>query len=232
MTQQSYEQRRSELELYFDKTAAAAWEKLTSNAPVGKIRATVRAGRNEMRQTLLSWLPDDLSGCRLLDAGCGTGAFSVEAARRGAEVTAIDLSETLVNLAKERTTTDLGQGSIDFKVGDLLDPTLSGFDYVVAMDSLIHYELEDKVKTLASLASRTSQSIVFTFAPKTPALTMMHAVGQFFPRGNRSPAIVPSAEKTMMHRLSHDSEFNGWRVGRTHRVSSGFYTSQAMELLK
>jgi magnesium-protoporphyrin O-methyltransferase len=41
----------------------------------------VRAGRDEMRNLLLSWLPDDLSGKRLLDAGCGTGAFAVEAAR-------------------------------------------------------------------------------------------------------------------------------------------------------
>ena len=49
-------QRRSEIEHYFDRTAVAAWEKLTSDAPVGRIRQTVRAGRDEMRATLLSWL--------------------------------------------------------------------------------------------------------------------------------------------------------------------------------
>jgi magnesium-protoporphyrin O-methyltransferase len=42
----SYETRKGELETYFDRTANAAWEKLTSTAPVGRIRAKVRAGRD------------------------------------------------------------------------------------------------------------------------------------------------------------------------------------------
>ena len=49
--------RRNELERYFDRTAVDAWKRLTSDAPVGRIRATVRAGRETMRDTLLSWLP-------------------------------------------------------------------------------------------------------------------------------------------------------------------------------
>jgi magnesium-protoporphyrin O-methyltransferase len=80
----TYLRRRERLETYFDQTAAQTWAKLTSDAPVSKIRATVRAGRDEMRSTLLSWLPENLDGRRVLDAGCGTGAFAVEAARRGA----------------------------------------------------------------------------------------------------------------------------------------------------
>ncbi|MGB5776651.1 MAG: magnesium protoporphyrin IX methyltransferase, partial [Sedimenticolaceae bacterium] len=49
----TYKQRRSEVEHYFDRTAADAWSRLTSNAPVGRIRQTVRAGREQMRNTLL-----------------------------------------------------------------------------------------------------------------------------------------------------------------------------------
>ena len=77
----TYEQRRGQIEHYFDRTAVAAWEKLTSDAPVGRIRASVRAGRDQMRATLVSWLGQDLKGKRILDAGCGTGALAVEAAR-------------------------------------------------------------------------------------------------------------------------------------------------------
>jgi len=98
----TYRARRGELLTYFDRTAAEAWSRLTSDAPVGRIRATVRAGRDRMRAILLSRLPEDLAGARILDAGCGTGAFAVEAARRGAQVVAIDLSPTLVGLARER----------------------------------------------------------------------------------------------------------------------------------
>ncbi|MCY4182202.1 MAG: methyltransferase domain-containing protein, partial [Gammaproteobacteria bacterium] len=103
--------RRGQLQTYFDRTAVAAWERLTSDAPVSRIRQTVRAGRDRMRETLLDWLPEDLRGARLLDAGCGTGALAVAAARRGAQVLAIDLSPTLVGLARERAPADLGPGA-------------------------------------------------------------------------------------------------------------------------
>ena len=61
----TYTTRRGEIETYFDRTAAAAWSRLTSDAPVSGIRATVRAGRDRMRATLLSHLPQDLTGLRL-----------------------------------------------------------------------------------------------------------------------------------------------------------------------
>ena len=62
MTSASYTERRGQIEAYFDRTAADAWSRLTSDAPVGRIRATVRAGRNRMRDTILGWLPGDLEG--------------------------------------------------------------------------------------------------------------------------------------------------------------------------
>ena len=106
----NYIERRSEIENYFDRTAAKAWERLTSTAPVGRIRASVRAGRDQMRHTLLSWLPQDMQGLRLLDAGCGTGALAMEAMQRGAEVVAIDLSPTLVQLGREQFPDLLAEG--------------------------------------------------------------------------------------------------------------------------
>jgi len=227
----SYLQRRGEIEAYFDRTAARAWERLTSDAPVGRIRATVRAGRDEMRRTLLSWLPDDLSGARLLDAGCGTGALAVEAARRGARVVAIDLSPTLVSLARERSPADLVADAILFRSGDMLDPALGRFDHVVAMDSLIHYRAPDMVRALAGLSARAGRSVVFTFAPKTPALALMHAVGRLFPRGDRAPAIEPVSEPLLRKLIAAEPGLRGWRPGRSRRVASGFYTSQAMELV-
>ncbi len=99
-TSATYIDKRAELETYFDRTAADAWAKLTSDAPVSGVRATVRAGRDAMRATLLSWLPDDLTGKRVLDAGCGAGQFTLEAARRGDDVVGVDLSPRLVSLAQ------------------------------------------------------------------------------------------------------------------------------------
>jgi magnesium-protoporphyrin O-methyltransferase len=229
MDSASYTTRRAEIENYFDRTAVAAWARLTSDAPVGRIRATVREGRDRMRRTLLSWLPADLSGRRVLDAGCGTGALAIEAARRGAEVVAIDLSPTLVELARERLPTDLGRGRIDLRSGDMLSPALGHFDHVVAMDSVIHYGSEDAVSALSKLAERTSGSILFTYAPRTPLLAAMINVGRLFPRRDRAPWLTPMAADSLHRLMRADAQLQHWHSGRTQRVSSGFYTSQALE---
>lgn len=232
MDSATYTTRRSEIEHYFDRTAVAAWERLTSDAPVGRIRATVRAGRDQMRATLLSWLPADLRGQRLLDAGCGTGALAIEAARRGAEVVAIDLSPTLVALARERLPASLGPGAIDFRSGDMLDAALGTFDHVVAMDSIIHYGTEDAMAALSLLAQRTRGSINFSFAPRTPLLAAMISVGRLFPRGDRAPWLNPMAADRLEQLRSKDPVLGAWRAGPTRRVSSGFYTSQALQWLR
>ncbi len=232
MNDLAYRQRRSQIETYFDRTAVQAWARLTSDAPVGRVRASVRAGRDRMRTTLLSWLPDDLSGLRVLDAGCGTGALAVEAAHRGASVLAIDLSTTLVGLARERQPQLRNGGAIDFRAGDMLAPELGDFDYVVGMDSVIHYETGDAVNVLAGLAQRTRVGLIFTFVPSNAALELFRAVGKLFPRGDRSPAVVPVAERWLQRRIDDEPRLQEWTRGRTQRISNGFYTSQAMEVLK
>ena len=228
----TYTRRRSQIEDYFDQTAVQAWEQLTSDAPVGRIRTTVRAGRNKMRGTLLSWLPEDLRGRRVLDAGCGTGALAVEAARRGADVVAIDLSPKLVDLARRRMPASFAHGSLDFRSGDMLDVKLGAFDHVVAMDSVIHYETKDAVAALSRLAERTSTSIAFTFAPRTPLLAVMISVGRMLPRTNRAPWLEPMAKEKLLTMMAHDAVLQKWQHSRDERISSGFYKSQAMEWIR
>ena len=232
MSLATYQQRRGQIATYFDRTAADTWARLTSDAPVSGIRATVRAGRDRMRATLLDWLPADMSGLRLLDAGCGTGALAVQAARRGAQVMAIDLSPTLVALAQERVPADLGAGSVIFASGDMLDPALGWFDHVVCMDSLIHYGSADAVTAIGGLAQRARRSMLFTFAPSTPLLATMMAVGRLFPRGDRAPFIEPVAEGRLRALLEAAPPLAALRIGRSERIASGFYTSQAMELVR
>lgn len=230
--QARYTQRRGQIETYFDRTAADAWARLTSTAPVSGIRATVRAGRDRMRATLLDWLPADLRGMRLLDAGCGTGALAVEAAHRGADVVAIDLSPTLVALARERTPALRNGGRIEFLSGDMLDPALGHFDHVVGMDSLIHYTPHDVVRVLSGLAQRTRGSLLFTFAPGTPLLGAMIAVGRLFPRGDRAPFIEPVAEHRLRALMAAAPALAPFAPGRSQRISSGFYKSHAFELVR
>lgn len=228
----AYEERRGRLETYFDRTALEAWTQLTSDAPVSRIRATVRAGRDSMRDTLLSWLPQNMRATSLFDAGCGTGALSVAAARRGARVTGVDVSGSLIQLAHERAPKEVGPGSLDFGVGDMFDPRFGRHDYVVAMDSLIHYPSAEILRVLGGFAARTDRAILFTFAPQTPALSLMHAAGKLFPRADRAPAIEPVSEAVIRRGIAASSAFSGWSIGRSARISSGFYMSHAMELVR
>jgi magnesium-protoporphyrin O-methyltransferase len=226
MTSATYDRFRGDLTTYFDRTAAKAWEQLTSDAPVSGIRATVRAGRTDMRDTLLSWLPADMTGLRLLDAGCGTGALAVAAAERGAEVVAIDVAGSLVQIARDRAPETL---AIDWRVGDMLDPALGQFDHVVAMDSLIHYPAREIVSVVERLAERTRGSIVFTFAPQTPLLLAMLGAGRLFPRSDRSPAILPVRHRAIRRQILQ--ALPAAQIGRDRRVSASFYTSHALEVV-
>lgn len=234
----SYDRRRDELESYFDRTAFEAWQRLTSDAPVSGIRATVRAGRDRMRATLLGWLPADLGGRRLLDAGCGTGALAIEAARRGADVVAVDISPRLIALARERQAAEApvaeGRrgGRIEFRVGDMLEAELGRFDHIVAMDSLIHYRATDIVRVLSIFAGRTDRSLIFTYAPRTPALSVMHAVGRLLPKSDRAPAIEPVGSLALSGLIKRSASLSPVRLGRTERIASGFYTSQGLELVR
>ena len=225
----TYHARRAWVEAYFDRTAADAWARLTSNAPVGPIRARVRAGRERMRATLGAWLPADLHGSRVLDAGCGTGPLSIELARRGARVVAVDLAETLIRLARARTPPDLAR-SIDFVVGDMLDPKLGSFDHAVAMDSLIHYPPGDAVAALATIAARVRASLLFTFVPRTPLFAVARAVGRVLPVAHRPPAVEPVAERRVRSLLAAEPALSDWVIVRSAGVSGGFYRSQALEL--
>lgn len=212
---------RERVETYFDSTATRTWERLTSTDRVSRIRQTVREGRYRMRALMLSRLPADLRGARVLDAGCGTGAMADELARRGATVVGVDIAPNLIDIANRRVDPALA-GQITFHAGDMTDPALGSFDHVVAMDSLIYYRGPDIGAVLDRLSHRCGENIVFTVAPRTPFLMAFWTMGKLFPRSDRSPVMVP-------HDPRHLAPHCPGRLERVGRVSSGFYISECLE---
>ncbi|MFJ3902847.1 class I SAM-dependent methyltransferase [Streptomyces sp. NPDC090025] len=90
-------------------------------------------------------LAGEVTGRRILDAGCGAGALTAALLGRGAAVTGIDSSAGMLALAGER----LGAGA-SLQVGDLREPLPfedASFDDVLA--SLVLHYLEDWGPTLA-----------------------------------------------------------------------------------
>jgi magnesium-protoporphyrin O-methyltransferase len=114
----------------------------------------------------------------------------------------------------------------------MLDAALGSFDHVVCMDSLIHYASADAVRALGALAQRTRASLLFTFAPSNPLLAAMIGVGRLFPLGDRAPFIQPVAERRLRAQIGQSDLAAAFDIGRSERVASGFYTSQAMELVR
>jgi magnesium-protoporphyrin O-methyltransferase len=214
----SYDATRARVAGYFDGTATRVWERLTSDAPVSRVRQTVREGRDTMRALMLAQLPDDLRGARVLDAGCGTGAASAELAARGADVVAIDISPRLVEIARARLPDDL-KARVDFRAGDMLAAELGRFDHAIAMDSLIYYTQPDLEAALDTLAARVDQT-VFTVAPRTALLMAMWNAGKIFPRADRSPTMIPQDWRRM--RVAG--------LDRVGRVSRGFYISECLQV--
>ncbi len=222
----TYGATRARVEEYFDSTATQTWERLTSDAPVSRVRQTVREGRDRMRAIMLSRLPDDLTGQRVLDAGCGAGQMTAELAARGAEVVAIDISPSLVEIAQKRLPEGL-QSRVDFRSGDMLAPELGRFDHVIAMDSMIYYQAPDLGQALAHLCHRVSGKVVFTVAPRTPFLMVFWGLGKLFPRSDRSPVMIPHTAQNLRYCTSLTGASG--TISEVGTVSRGFYISSCLE---
>ncbi|BCJ76040.1 methyltransferase [Catellatospora sp. IY07-71] len=92
-------------------------------------------------------LAGDVSGRRILDAGCGSGPLTAALRAKGAVVTGFDVSSAMIDMARKR----LGEDA-DLHVADLSKPLPfadAQFDDVVS--SLVLHYLEDWSGPLAEL---------------------------------------------------------------------------------
>ena len=110
---------------------------------------------DNIERPAIEGLLGDVSGWRVLELGCGSGPYSIWLAQRGAQVVGLDLSQTMVSLARERAHT-LGIQA-DFRVADIRD-TLpfndAEFDLIFSATTL-HYV--DDLAALMREAARVTK---------------------------------------------------------------------------
>jgi SAM-dependent methyltransferase len=97
-----------------------------------------RAIQLEQRLALRPWLEVE-PGTRVLDVGCGVGRWSRMLAGRGATVTGVDLSPTMIAQAQRRAAAEGVADHCHFRVQDLSKLDVEGqFDVVLGVTVLQH----------------------------------------------------------------------------------------------
>ncbi|PKW18092.1 class I SAM-dependent methyltransferase [Saccharopolyspora spinosa] len=84
---------------------------------------------------------------RVLDVGCGAGAFADQLAQRSEKVDALDRSAAMIEKAKHRTS-----NNVNCVLADVLADPLPGKDYdaIFSISALHHMPLQDSLPVLAA----------------------------------------------------------------------------------
>jgi tRNA (mo5U34)-methyltransferase len=105
-------------------------------------------------------LPDDLSGKTALDIGCNAGFHSFELARRGAEVTALDVDPHYLRQARWAAR-QLGHGDhVRFRRGQVYDLARDPEEYDVVLFLGVLYHLRYPLLALDLVAARVRELLV------------------------------------------------------------------------
>jgi magnesium-protoporphyrin O-methyltransferase len=223
-------QHKARLRHYFDGVGFARWSAIYGDADLSAVRKTIRAGHNVMLHTAESWIDEAFpqpAGARVLDAGCGTGLFSIAMARRGFHVTAVDLAPQMAAATAANAAVVGLAGHIDSLAADL-EEVGGSYHLVSCFDVLIHYPAELFGGMLAHLASLCQGTLIFTYAPYSPLLAAMHRVGGYFPHSQRRTDIQMIRDTQVREALAS----SGMRLKRAARVGKGFYHVMLVEAVR
>lgn len=211
---------------YFNSTGFDRWRRIYGDGEVNKVQLDIRTGHQQTVDTVLGWLKtNDLTQLSICDAGCGVGSLSIPLAQAGAEVYGSDISEKMIQEAKERAEAELGNtNNLKFAVQDL--ETLSGnYHTVVCLDVLIHYPQNEADRMISHLAAMAQSRIIVSFAPKTFALSLLKKIGSFFPGASKATRAYLHREADVIKILTS----NGFTVQRQAMTRTRFYFSRILE---
>jgi SAM-dependent methyltransferase len=131
-----------------------------------------RAIQLEQRLALRPWL-DVEPGTRVLDVGCGVGRWSRLLAAKGAQVTGVDLSPTMIAQAQRRAAAEGVAARCHFRVQDLSNLEVAGqFDVVLGVTVLQHILdpqlLREAVRGMTARLAPGGRMILLEAAPAMP----------------------------------------------------------------
>lgn len=220
---------KTEVRDYFNATGFDRWRRIYGDGEVNKVQLDIRTGHQQTVDTLISWLKSDgnLAELTICDAGCGVGSLSIPLAQAGAKTFSSDISEKMVEEAKERAIALGLSNNPTFSVQDL--EALSGkYHTVVCLDVLIHYPAEQAIEMIKHLASLADDRLILSFAPKTFFLTILKRIGEFFPGPSKTTRAYQHREADIVKVL----ESSGFKIKRSAMTSTKFYFSRMLEAVR
>ncbi len=223
------EEHQNMLRSYFNGNGFNRWASIYGNEKLSTVRTTVREGHAVMMDRAFEWLQklDLPKNATVLDAGCGTGLFSIRLAGNGYNVKAVDIASQMVEKSRQEALAKGVADKIDFEV-NTIESVKGAYDAVVCFDVLIHYPSEGFLQAFKNLSSLTKGPIIFTYAPYNRILAFQHWLGGFFPKKERRTTIQMIIDENM-HKAMEET---GMVVKNREKISFGFYHTMLMHAEK
>jgi ubiquinone/menaquinone biosynthesis C-methylase UbiE len=190
---------------YADPAMAQTFDKRRFSGPIGELVAKTQA-------RVLANMVGRIQNRQMLDVGTGTGRAALILAAGGAKVTAVDASEEMLAIARQRAAEQLL--SVTFQRGDAhaLEFADRSFDAVVSLRMLMH--TPEWERCLAELC-RVAVRLVIVDYPSATSVALfesmtrraMHAVGM-----TTEPYRVFTRSA-----IAHAFDRNGFRIRSVHR---------------
>lgn len=150
----------------------------------------------------------DLAGARVLDVGCGGGILAEALARSGAHVTAIDLSEASLSVARLHL---LESGArVDYRLiaaEALAEAEPASYDVVTCLEMLEHVPEPRSIVDACARLVKPGGNVFFSTLSRTPKAYLFAVLGaeyflRLLPRGTHDYAkfIKPSELATFARR--------------------------------
>ncbi|NTV03240.1 MAG: magnesium protoporphyrin IX methyltransferase [Chlorobiaceae bacterium] len=223
------EEHKKMLQSYFNGQGFQRWASIYGSDKLSTVRSTVRQGHAVMMDKAFEWLQGTglKKGSKVLDAGCGTGLFTIRLAKNGYLVKAADIASQMVNKTREDAEKAGVAGNIEFEVNSI-ESVSGSFDAVVCFDVLIHYPAEGFANAFTNLSGLTQGPVIFTYAPYNKILAFQHWLGGFFPKKERRTTIQMIRDEEMQRVLKE----LGLKVVNRQKISFGFYHTMLMQVAR
>ncbi len=190
---------------YADPVMARTFDDRRFGGPIGELMAKTQA-------RVLSGMAGRITDRRMLDVGTGTGRAAFILALGGANVTAVDASEEMLKIARQRAAEQLLK--ITFQSGDAhaLDFADRSFDVVVSFRMLMH---TPQWKRCVAELCRVAERLVIVDYPSATSIALFESLAR---RVAYAAGVKTEPYRVFTHAtIAEAFDRNGFRIRSVHR---------------